>query len=36
MFEFRRGPERIQAMVVRSAVGSGVVLLEQGTARRQP
>jgi len=36
MFEFRRGPERIQAMVVRSAVGSGVVLVEQGTARRQP
>ena len=36
MFEFRRGPERIQAMVVRSAGGSGVLLLEQGEARRQP
>lgn len=36
MFEFRRGAERIQAMVVRSAGGTGVVLLEQDTARRQP
>ena len=36
MFEFRRGPERVQAMVVRCAGGSGVVLLEQGAARRQP
>ena len=36
MFEFRRGSQRIQAMVVRSTGGSGVVLLEQGTARRQP
>jgi len=36
MFEFRRGAERIQAMVVRSAGGSGVVLLEHDEARRQP
>ena len=36
MFEFKRGPERIQAIVVRCAGGTGVVLLEQGTARHQP
>ena len=36
IFEFKRGLERIQAMVVRCCGGSGVVLLERGTARRQP
>lgn len=36
MFEFRRNLERIQATVVRCCGGSGVVLLEQGTGRRQP
>jgi hypothetical protein len=34
--EFSRGAELIQATVVRCAGGSGVVLLEQDTARRLP
>jgi hypothetical protein len=34
--EFWRGSERIQAMVVRSAAGSGVMLLEQVAAGRRP
>ena len=36
LLEFRRGLERIQATVVRCCGGSGVVLLEQGAAGRQP